>query len=330
MLSKKFLMFLLKSLVSVGLLILLFSHLEWRALRSLIVGVNFWLLALAVVLMTADRFLMAAKWGYLLNHSGQVMGFWRRVQVYYVSGFIGLGIPLGGFGGDMARMLITRSDPIANSTVVLSIVAERIHGLAATIAVGAAATLGYWLLLPELAPDALSGALLASIGFGGLGLAAIVWGVLFYPKPALEMISRLDWLPFSGRVRDKIAKLSPQLDGERRTRNLKFALWTVLEQFIPVATFYLTARAMHVEIGLLPTLAVVPINTFLQRLLPISFAGVGFRETVYVVLFASLGIGMVESVGVSLIEFSTFIFSLLPGLVMLLMTGKPAGKPQNT
>lgn len=327
--------FVLRLAVSGGLLYAVSHSFDWAEVWHLATGADASLLALVVLLFTGDRILMAAKWGYLLDMARSGLRFWRRVHLYYVSGVVGLGIPLGGFGPDVVRVVIARKDSVGMGAILLSVLAERIHGMAATVAMGAVALLVFASLGPEGLLDAVPPAALYLFVAAGLAGAVLLSASALFPEVYRKVARSVRWPEAARHLAHKLVDLSHSLGAGWHRRNLLFLFWTFVEQFFAIAGIYLTARSLGVDIGLLEALAVVPVGALMMRFVPFSIAGLGVTEVTYAVLFSALGVPVVDAVSVSLLAFCMFLVSMLPGFVLVLTdlraarTGPGAGDREN-
>ena len=310
--------FLLRAVVSGGLLYAVAHGFDLQELRDRVVGADASLLALVVLLFTADRILMAAKWGYLLDMARSGLRFWRRVHLYYVSGVIGLGLPLGGFGPDVVRVVIARKDPSGMGAILLSVLAERIHGTAATVAMGVLAFLVYVSLEPDGVLEGVPPVAIYLFAAAALLGSVLLSASALFPEGYRKVARYVRRPEVLRRLATKLVDLSHALGEGWRRRNLLFLFWTFVEQLFGIAGIYLAARSLGVEIGLLEALAVVPVGALMMRIVPFSFAGLGVTEVTYAVLFAALGVPVVDAVSVSLVTFCMFLVSMLPGFVLLL------------
>lgn len=314
--------FALRLLVSGALLYLVLRNVDWFEIGQLLAGADVSLLGLVVVLFTLDRFLMAAKWGYLIDITRSRLTFSKRLHLYYVSGVVGLGIPLGALGPDLVRMVIARQDTAGAGRIFVSILVERIHGLAATLAVGGLAFALYLSLAPEGAFGNLPAGAVPIVLAVTLPGAALISATALFPGLYRRAAGLVRWPAGAQKLTGKLVDLSYRLGDRWKVRNLEFLFWTVAEQSFPVLSIWVAAKALGVDMGLVQAIAVVPLNTLVQRLIPISVAGLGFREVTFAFLFSALGITAAEAVGVSLVAFAIFLFSMLPGFLLLLADRK--------
>ena len=132
--------------------------------------------------------------------------------------------------------------------------------------------------------------------------AGALVGALLAVGPLLVFSSVGRWLA-SALVRlvpkagAKVAIKLPTTPGERRSLQRVVVIFfglTLLEQLMPLVTNTLTQRSLHLDVGFIQTLSVVPVIMFLSRL-PISIDGIGVYEGLSVVLFGLMGLTTTEA-----------------------------------
>lgn len=302
---------LVRVLVSAGVLYLLFRQLDWQQASKILTSANLLWLVPPVLIMIIDRCWMAWKWRMLLAVLGPVPSLYDSVRVYFVSGFQGIAIPLGGLGPDIVRYAHLRSSELSRHSVAISIVMERAIGALAT---GIMAVLSGGILMQKI--GVLGNAnLLSAILLVGVGGSAVLGGSLFssrIQKRVYRLLTRSRVLAENDTLERFARALREYRDvPEVILLNLVLALF---EQLFPVLVFFLGSVAFQVPVTFTDCLAAVPISTLLERL-PVSYAGLGVREGALVFLFGVLG---VDYSGVLILSSAIFILvliTLLPGLL---------------
>jgi uncharacterized membrane protein YbhN (UPF0104 family) len=300
---------LLGSSILVGLLI---WRVDWRQVASAFVqlDVTYWLLALGLYLLTQG--VSAVRWQML----GLVLGLggrWRDYLAYYFVGmFFNLVLPTS-VGGDVVRAWYLAQQRRAAdvnwpvnigrsplSAAFLSVLADRVNGLAVLIAVAWGAAL--------CCPMPLPGWIIAFLAAMGtaclLGLAVL---------PLLPWLRQ--WLPLSPR-------LALLWDGaalclrERRCL-LGVTLLSLVVQLANIVLAWLVGEGLGLPIPPLYYGVLIPLVSILT-LLPISLNGMGLREAGTVLLLAPLHISSASAVTLSLLLFAVYAAaSLMGGMVYL-------------
>lgn len=303
----------LKIGVSLGLLVVLFSQLDWQEAEELVGNANPLWLVLPVIVSVIDRVWMAWKWRLLLAVLAPPPKLLDAIRVYYVSSFQGTVLPFGGLGPDILRYIHLRSSGIERHTISLSIVLERIIGLVATTAVG---VVGILALLSRLDPATPLHTVFLWLLAACL-LACLVGFLVFFHGPTQRFLYRIFGLDRLGERlanRPSAQKVAEAVGSYRRApREIATNLvLSVLEQLFPIVSLYTAALAFQIPLTLLDCLAVTPVTSIVKRI-PIGYAGIGVREGAMVFILGLLGVGYSDTLVLSTALFFAYLVSLLPG-----------------
>jgi uncharacterized membrane protein YbhN (UPF0104 family) len=234
----------------------------WQSLRGLSPG---WL-ALAGGLLTLQILLSALRWQITAQALG--LGISRRWAIgeYGLAVFSNTFLP-GGVLGDVTRVL--RSRHLKGWRVAAaSVVIERAAGQVALLSLSLGAV-AIWLGLGRGA------ALLATAGFGGLGLVL----ALRHLAPRLGTMLRRTWL-------------SPGVWPAQ-------LLLTLAVLTVNIFGFWAAAQAVGVHLPTLATAVLIPL-TLLVMVVPVTVNGWGLREGAAAALWPLLGVGAPEAVAASI------------------------------
>ena len=300
--------FLLRIAVSVALLAGLFYFADQAALARRLSRANPQLLALVVVIVTADRLLMAWKWWLLIRGREAAVSLWDAVRAYYLASFAGWFLPMT-VGADVVRIAALAGGG-RTPGLVASVVLERTVG-------------------------ALAQAVLATVSLGflvAMGLGAAIGPGERWAVPAALGAALLAF-PFSFRVAGWVARRLPDRGGVVRTIRtlatayagyggsgplvLAFFGLTLFEGCFPVAYHYVVGRALGLDPGWSFYIATVPL-VFLVARLPVSLGGLGVLELSFVYLAVLLGMGRTDAFSIALVAEALVLLSLLPGALAYL------------
>ncbi|HTU94075.1 MAG TPA: lysylphosphatidylglycerol synthase transmembrane domain-containing protein [Gemmataceae bacterium] len=308
---------LLGSLILVGLLV---WRIDWRQVASAFAQLNaaYWLLALGVYLLTQG--VSAARWQ-MLGHTLGLAGRWRDYLAYYFVGmFFNLVLPTS-VGGDVVRAwylarMSTISDAsqkrrtllrsVANHSpgwaAFLSVLADRVNGLAVLIAVACVAAM--------YCPTPLPGWIVAFVA--GMAAACLL---------GLAVLPLLPWL----RRRLTHPRLTPLLDGAAlclrdRRGMIGVTLLSLVVQLANVVLAWLVGEGLGLQVPPLYYGVLIPLVSILT-LLPISLNGMGVRETGTVLLLAPLHVSPASAVTLSLLLFAVYAAASLLGGGVYLFSG---------
>lgn len=308
----------LQFVISIALLAVLLSQIDWSRGLTLIRGADLRWLGAVLAIQVADRLLMALKWHQLLHVLDRRLTRSGAIRVYYESSFTGFALPLGGLGPDIVRFFRLRKQGIDPHVTLTSMLMERLIGIVATLALLVVSLV----VLSRLVEEATLRQVLSAAAIGAFFVvtAAVL---LMFCRRCMRAVSRLlRWCAAAARVElDKYheaagiyASARPVLAG-----NL---MLSIVEQLMPVLAFWAGSRALGAPLPLVACLAVAPVTSIVQRL-PISYAGLGLREGSAAAILVALGYDYSEAVVLTMTLFMVFLVSLLPGAAISLLSGRP-------
>lgn len=310
----------LKILFSFGVLYFLFSKLDWTQVAKLLLNTNPILFSLPILVMVADRILMAWKWRMLLSVVSRAPTLFEAIRVYYVSTFQGVAVPLGGLGPDLIRFAHLRSSGISSHSVAISIIMERFIGLIATIIMTllAAFLLIYKLEFSGRYAEIILWFLL--VGFIG----TVICLVVIFNERSQKLI--YDWL-LKTRIFQANKYISEMISVLKLFKNkwkvILFNLFlSFIEQLFPVVAFFLGAMILGIVVSFTDCLAIIPFSSLVERI-PISYEGLGVREGVLVFLFSLLDVNYSNILVTTAVLFISYLVSLLPGAYWSIFGKKP-------
>ena len=300
----------LKTIVSLGLLALVFTHIDlsqaWVRLQYL----SWPFVVLALLYYTGCQWLSCWRWQVVLRATGHFVPMTSLLSSYFAGMFLNIFLP-GALGGDVYRVYRVAQRTKDPEVALVSVFLERFTGLAA---LSALALLG---LPPAFKLVGRWDIILLFVTCVGM----LVGAVLLIASPKL-LIWTEPWLVrfrLSGlAVRlAKIQILLRQFARHRSALALSMGLSLVLQLAI-VYYHYLVAQQLKIPISYLELLVFIPIIVVVT-LLPISLGGLGLKEGLWAYLFSRIGLTVDQALLLSLtITMLGWLLSL-PGAVILLM-----------
>jgi len=290
-------------MVSLGLLWLLAVSVEPRRLGQAFLAIDwfFWFAALSVALL---GFLISCfKWSTLLRSDGVDCGFSRLAGFYLIGYFFNNFLPTA-IGGDAARMFLAGKACGRYQVAVNSVLAERFSGLLALILVG---VFGIF-----MAPSVVGPTFAALF----IGCGIFLWLLLLFPLVCRS--ARMAWLFPGGRIFSSVVEaVQGTLYYFFRPGLFIPLAWTSLVfQLLAVVTYFVAARALHVDVSLAQMLAVVPVVSLLT-LIPVSLNGLGVREGGFAYFLARAGVPEADAIALSLLVYAiTLVFSMGGAVVL--------------
>jgi uncharacterized membrane protein YbhN (UPF0104 family) len=297
----------LKLLVSVGLLVLLFTRLGTDAAWHVLHTASWWLPVAAITLITLQTALSAAKWYLLLRNEGRFIGFVSLFKTYLIANFLNLFMP-GVIGGDAYRALQTGRQAGGFAQALPSIVLDRVTGTLALFTVG---SLG---LTALVAPKYLWLVAAAEV-------LALVLGYALVRGPLRRLCERARpdaWFGLPRLTRGVVAALDP-------TAALLWVIVIALVfQFNTVLINWLYSALIGIDVPFSKLLLIVPI-VYLAEAVPISIGGLGVREGTFAVMFAQLGLPAEQGLMLGLtVSMMRYVAGTVGGAMLAIDTLRPA------
>jgi uncharacterized protein (TIRG00374 family) len=315
--SLKRLAFAFQAAVTVALLALLVRKYDWAVFQSAFTRTPPWFYVASFGVLVAGQALYVFKWGLVLDAMGLRVPFWRLAEQYLLGIFFNNFLPTM-IGGDAARVYyLGRQEGYA--TVATSIFVDRGLGFLALVAWGSA--LVWWL---DFTTPAFIVARRVLTVLGVVMVAGVAAALTFRLAPLVALLRRA---PLMGRVAETLDLVRKRGRALRRRPGVLLAVLLVgLLYSLPFAWIYQLYFRLSagLDVPYLATLLVLDAIAILSNI-PSSVNGIGLREQLHSLLFASLGVSKELAVGISVIVFSQFlILSVFGGLVWLRLRARPS------
>ncbi|MFQ5628067.1 MAG: lysylphosphatidylglycerol synthase transmembrane domain-containing protein [bacterium] len=294
---------------SLTLLVILLNYLDFAKAKEIATRVApEWLLCVVAIYLL-DRMLMAWKWGFLLKIAAMRIRFPSAFKMYYLSCFWGFLFPFG-VGPDLIRFFKIKQEGYASENAMATIITERVLGLAATMLM---IMVSISLLMLHLAGEALQSRFIYIFNIIALLLLA---GFIFIfhdrTRKKIFRASRINRLFAKIKLEKYFAAFS--IYRHHKGVLVRFIFWSFIEQLVPVFAVYFAAKALAIPLTLLNCLAFAPVSILFERL-PISYLGLGVRESSYILLLQLMNVGYTDAFLLSIFMFMTDIISLIPAAI---------------
>ncbi|HET9886046.1 MAG TPA: flippase-like domain-containing protein [bacterium] len=305
---------LLKIGVSLSLLAFLITRVDMAAVGAELRNMRLDFFFVAFLLNHADRFLQAGKWWALVRSSGVRFSFMQAVANTYSGNFAGQFLPAG-VGGDVVRVMLLHQMRLPAIEVAASIVVERLLGLFAIVIVASLAISGGRHAGMDLPPN--------TANFMAILLVVMSLGlVLSFTSQAEKIfgsvIRSMNALPIRLRFLSKIQDLflAYRRYASRHNTLLLYFLLSILEVLLVIVVHFMVCRALHIPIGFLPLMVIVPATLIMQRI-PISMNGIGVQEGMLSWFFMHAGYGLDTGLSLSIALRILELGILIPGGIFL-------------
>ncbi len=287
--------------ISLGLWGVLLSLTDLHAFRTQLSSIptNWAVVGLLGYLLS--QVLSAYKWQVLARPLGFLQPF-RDYAAYYFAGmYFNLFAP-STVAGDFGRSFLLAAGRERLPLAIQSVVADRISGLVMLLWVG---MVGVLLAGPSVLP--LSG----RIGVCVSALGAVAgWQLL----PSL--LTR--WVSPDNRWRRAVQNLvGPYAEAPRLV--LRACGLSLIFHLLQFGLQWQLAHVLGIEVSVWALLAYIPLISLLSGL-PISFGGIGVRESGYVLFLARVGVGQEQALALGLVWSAIVLAANASGGVALLLS----------
>ena len=260
----------------------------------------------------------AFRWHVLLRVQGIHLSFWRLSGLFLIGMFYNQFLP-GGTGGDIIKSYyLLKETPERKAGALLAVVFDRIIGLVALVAItGTLIGLRYDFLSQTTETRQLLWILLVVLGVSIAGLLTtfVVTGFkLFHSLP----------LRFPGR--EKLIEISAAYHLYARHWRATLVAFgsSIVAHLATFATFLSVAYSLRANVKIVDFFAVMPIERTISAM-PISFAGIGWREKVLqIMLHGVCGVPEATAILVGSLSFLIILICCLPGAIVYFFY-KPSG-----
>jgi uncharacterized protein (TIRG00374 family) len=298
--------------LTAGILAWLATRLDMAAAGRAVLAVDPWHLALVLGLVAVDRVVMIWRWILLLRAAGVAVRPGHAARIFLVSSFVGSFLPAG-VGGDAARAVSLAQHTAQGSEALASVAVDRLLGMLSLAAMGVVGVAAW------------------TPGAGGAGQVALPIAVVALACVAAFWADRLvrAVVPdhhHHGALARRVLKVS---DAVSRYRGRGAVLaevmaWSVVVQLLRITQAYVLGLGLAIAVPYRYYLLFMPLG-LLMLLLPISISGFGLPQGVIVWLLRPMGVPDERSFALSTLIVLTGLAGNLPGLVLWLGRGRPAG-----
>ena len=312
--TKKRLGFVIKFLVSGGLLWALFRDIDLIQTKDLMLNAAPGLVLAAVLVLLVQIVISVFRWRAVLAAIETPLTFLKGLQIFYIGIFFNQALP-SSVGGDFVRMYRTYKTGIHLSGAINGVMLERVATVAA-LAVLVLATQPFF--LPRVEGDAAAWIAPAA----GLLFFAAVAGVGF--------LMILDRLPPSLR-RWRLVRGLAMLAGDTRKvflapRHAGRAMgWSLVGHVNLTFAVFVLSMALALDVTMIDCMALIP-PVILITTIPISIGGWGVREQAMVIAFGLIGVPKESATALSILLGLIAMATALPGGALWLTSGGERGE----
>lgn len=308
---RKFLLQLLKILISAGLVVLLLRQIGLGEIWHLFRQANVWWIAAAFILFSLSHVLGSFQWHLLLKAEG-VQLVWKKVLSFYYTGLFFNNFLISGLGGDLFRMYDIRKVSKDGKAAVSTVLLDRAIGL---FVMSSFSILSAPWLVSKLSHGARLQLPLLLLLSGWILILLFFFNHQFN-RPFVWMIRKI----IPAKIYTKASDVYYQIHefGKHPVLFLKVIGISTIVQCCRILTHYLLALALGVSISPVYFFLFIPIIAIMAAL-PISMGGLGVREQTGVLLFVAVGMFESEAVSMEFLAYIVAVMTSLPGGLLFIL-----------
>lgn len=290
----------LRIFLSVILIFYAFRRVNILHLLNELTLVPVWFILLVLIYSIMVMFIAGIRWSVIVLEKPKFKDFWNFTRATWIGGFYSLFFP-SSVAGDVLKwiQLLKEYPEVSKAKMVASVIVDRVIGLSAFVVIAFVALVAGKLLKYQF-PDILFWM------FGGLSLGVIVFYFLVFTidfdSLLAKYVGRFKWL-------SKLIEVIDLLKSENKKRILLCFIISVFAEPIWMLPIWFYSQMFQAGISLLQVYIFLPIISLIL-VLPISVAGFGARENLYLAFFGPLG----------LLEEKILLVSTFGGLIGVLIS----------
>lgn len=302
---KKYLIKILKLLVTLGIFAFLFYKFGFKV-HDIVNSIVFpWLLFVGVFLrLVIMQGIAMNRWQLFLRCSGINESIWTLTKISFISSFMGVVLP-SSQGGDVMRMYFIEkrhhcsdNTPMTSSSTVLI---ERMIGFVMLALLGLVCTI----VVPDFPNKHRVLLIIALINLGLWITIFVLTNCWCYEKISTKLLN----VKYLKNVCTFVEKTHYSLvHFPYKKVLLPSVLLIGTYQFVTIVILYLVFTAFGMNLPLYQHMAFYPIIAILS-IVPISISGLGIREGFFVYFYSLVGVEPQIAVGISLVNYAIDVLS---------------------
>jgi uncharacterized membrane protein YbhN (UPF0104 family) len=260
---------LIKVLITVAMLAIVAFSISFEKLLGTLRSISVWTALFVVLGYTVGQLMSSVKWWLIARSGGIAVQYGTALKAYMIGMFVNcFGSGLGTVGGDVARGILIANGLPKKTEGIAAVIADRIHGLTVLCLI---ALVTSQLFQSDRVPGWLILSLLVLIVGFISGWIIGPWLLGLLPDKA----------PFAAKMR-QVAAIFPR---DFKTLTMITGISLVFH-CVQILLHSLMASAVGADIPLATLFVVIPLVNIASSL-PISWNGLGVRETSYIFFLTS-------------------------------------------
>ena len=312
--TKNLLSLLLRIGLSSLLLIYLFSKIDTAKMIATLKNADFRYFYYALAIYVVINVVLFLRWIVFIRALGLDVSLKSIMNCYFLGIFFNLVLPTS-TGGDIVKTIGLFKDTSQKAKVVASVVADRLSGFVTIVLIASITfALGHRLINDN--------SLLISILI--LGCASTAMVVILFNEGLFSFFCKVfNKIP---KIKEGFMRLhyAIVLLKDKHARLFFAIALSLFSQLILAFAFYLVAKSLHQDIGIIYFIIFVPLICVISSL-P-SIGGLGVRDAGAVYLFSKVGVEPAVTLSITLINFFFMVAISVTGGIIYVVTSSSQRK----
>lgn len=293
---KKVIVNILKLCFGLGIIVYLLSRIDRQALLEIVREMDTRYMWGVFAFFFAVIYLSTLRWHILLKRFSDRVAFLESLKWTFLSHFFNTFLP-GNVVGDVLRGVKIKNKEIGYSEGLASSVLDRVCGLITFMTMAVFGIIVGFLVLDNK--------LILFVAAGFIAAGAVFFTLIMHE----ELLERLR--PFPKLYEFVSAKLQKFIESlhyykHEKTFFIKAMAISVVMSLLNCLGFYLIATALGGHVPAIYFVLFIPIVNIISHV-PVTHAGLGLREGIFVYIFTQMGLSEPQALGTSLIFYATVL-----------------------
>ncbi|MCC6300285.1 MAG: flippase-like domain-containing protein [Anaerolineales bacterium] len=301
----------LQAIVSICLLMILFSRIDVESFLNLLRGIRPGYFSLGVLCYFLSMVVMSFRWLFIVRTANEPVEILQLITINFVGSFFSMFLPTAA-GGDVARIYESSRRGMVGTKAVSTVLLDRVIGLISLVVISIAALMAGYRYTGESA--------LIYLVLGVASAFVVAWRLFFNPA-FMSRWKGVFRLPLLARTEPSVRKLYQSLYDLQLRRGLLLSTLaiSIFAQIIEISSAIFLARALGIDAQDFYFFIFIPL-IWLITMAPISLNGLGVREGAFAFFFGQIGVLSTVSVSLSLLSYACRLFAGLLGGILFLMS----------
>jgi len=294
---------LVKLLITASIFYVIFRSIEIKKFINILQSTNILYLFFSLGFLLLNLIIGFLRWDFVLIKFDQERLRYETIKLYFLAFFYNVYLP-GGFLGDVVRGYKTANNELNKTTSFILVILDRLWGLYGIIIIGLIT-----ILVKKIngIPQYLEIIIYVSY------LLLILFPLIFFSKSIKEIINSNNKKGVLNLVKNFL-QISNNLFKRKENIIILFS-YAILTGLTNILAFYYAGKAVNIHASIVFYSQLIPF-VLIVSVLPISYKGLGLRESIIITLFSYQSYNPVDSFALSIIySINIFITGLIAGFI---------------